>query len=190
MSDILRLDVDESDVRPLRTPAAVLDPATSAVVDQVVAAARAEAYAQGEAAGRAAAVAELGVVNEGIEASLQALHSALHEQRAETTAASLQLAEAVATAVLDRTPPAEATEIAARVREAISHLDPDELRVAVHPEDHALLAVDGLPQGAEWIADPSLARGEARIAGPYGGAELTRAALLQAALSVLGEAAR
>lgn len=190
MSDILRLKVDETRIHALGAPPPVLDPTTAAVVDQRVAAARAEAFAEGESAGRRAAVEQLTVLKEGIETALANLHEVLQQQRAEATRASLVLAEAVAAAVLDRTPPDEADQLLERVREAIRHLDPDDLQIAVHPDDHALLAADDAPARGSWIVDATLARGEARIAGPYGGAELTRAALLDAALQVLGEDAR
>ena len=190
MSDILRLEVDETQIHALGAPQPVLDPTTAAVVDQKVAAARAEAFAQGEAAGRLAAVEELTALKDSIEAALTGLHDVLQQQRAEAARASLDLAEAVASAVLDRTPPDQAREVVERVRQAIHYLDPDDLQIAVHPDDHALLAADGLPAGGSWVADTTLARGEARIVGPYGGAELTRTALLDAALEVLGEDAR
>ena len=190
MPEVLRLDVPAGVSRPLVQPRAALDPATTAEVERQVAAARAQAYAEGERAGREAARAELATTVAAVERAAGAVRAELEAQRAEATRASLALAEAVATAVVDATPPAEALALLGRVEVAATALDDDPIRVALSAADHAALADAPLgDRRLELVADPRLQPGEARLEGSFGGADLTRGALLTAALEVLGEGA-
>jgi flagellar biosynthesis/type III secretory pathway protein FliH len=186
LPEVLRLDVPEDARRPLIRPRAELDPATTAEVERRVASARAEAYAEGERAGHAAARAQLDVV----AAAVGRLREELVAQRAEATRASLALAEAVAIAVLDATPPTEALELLNRVAEAAEALDDDPIVVHLNPADHTVLAEAPLAdRRLQLQADARVAAGEARLAGRYSGVELTRQALLAAAMDLLGEGA-
>ncbi len=191
MPEVLRLDVPDGERRPLVRPRAELDPATTAEVERRVAAARTQAYAEGERAGHAAARAQLDVV----AAAFGRVRDELVAQRSEATRASLALAEAVAIAVLDATPPAEALEVLSRVAEAAEALDDDPIVVHLNPADHKILADGALADGAladprlELTPDTSVAAGEARLAGRFGGADLTRQRLLEAAMELLGEGA-
>lgn len=190
MPEVLRLDVPAGVTRPLVQPRAALDPATTAEVERQVAAARAQAHAEGERAGREAARAELATAVAAVERAVGAVRTELEAQRAEATRASLALAEAVATAVVDATPPAEALALLARVEEAAAALDDDPIRVSLSAGDHAVL--EGAPvddRRLELVADPRLQPGQAQLEGSFGGADLTRRALLTAALEVLGEGA-
>lgn len=190
MPEVLRLDVPAGSRRPLVRPRAELDPATSAEVDRRVAAARAEAYAEGERAGQAAARAQLSALVAGVERAVGVVHEELVAQRTEATRASLVLAGTVASAVLDATPPVEALDLLARVEDAAEALDDDPIIVRLNPADHALLADVGMRDPRlELLADPCVPAGDARLAGRFGGAELTRERLLAAALEVLGEGA-
>jgi flagellar assembly protein FliH len=187
LPEVLQLSVADDAVRTLPAPGVVLDARSADAVERAVEAAlddaRAQAFREGEAAGRAATVeaAERGA------AALTQLRHELADQRAAATAASLELATAVAAAVLDRTPPDDALLVLERVRRAVALLDDAPLQVHLHPADHAVLAGMVLPPGVEPVADPSLGSGSARLRGAHGGAELTRSALFAAALEALGE---
>lgn len=189
MSDILQLHVDDTEIRTLRVPGAVLDPSTQRVVDAAVAAAREQAHAEGVAAGRAMAAEHVERAATAITDAVGRLHGELVAQRDAATAASLDLARATAAAVLDRTPPSDALELFDTIRDAVGLLDADALSVRVSPDDHAVL--DELPAiaGLQLVADPAMTAGEAQVDGRHCGAELTRVALLDAALDALGEAA-
>ena len=198
MPEVLRLDIPAGATRCLVQPRAALDPATTAEVERQVAAARAQAYAEGERAGREAARAELAAAVAAVERAAGAVRTELEAQRAEATRASLALAEAVATAVVDATPPAEALALLARVEEAAAALDDDPIRVSLSAADHAALSAassDASTEASiadrrlELVADPRLQPGQARLEGSFGGTDLTRRALLTAALEVLGEGA-
>ncbi|MFA9430931.1 hypothetical protein [Egicoccus sp. AB-alg2] len=175
MAELLRLTVSD-DVRTLAPPAPVLDPATAAVLDRAVADARAQAYAEGEAAGRRAAAAAATQVAGRLEALLQETLA----QRDAARTADLALAAELASEVLAATPPTPALDLLDRAREAAALLDDDPLEVRLHPDDHAALAGAPLDARLRLSADPAVARGDARLVGTWGGAEVTRAALLQA----------
>ena len=194
MPEVLRLDIPAGATRCLVQPRAALDPATTAEVERQVAAARAAAYQEGERAGREAARAELATAVAAVERAAGAVRTELETQRAEATRASLTLAEAVATAVVDATPPAEALALLARVEEAAAALDDDPIRVSLSAADHAALSAASSDASIgdrrlELVADPRLQPGQARLEGSFGGTDLTRRALLTAALEVLGEGA-
>lgn len=186
MPEVLRLDIADGAVSQLGAPTPVLDPATAAVVEAAVARAQAAARREGEQAGRAAvdqAVAGVLAAVEGVRAEVAA-------QRADALRASLELAERLATAVLDATPPPDALAVLDRVREAAAGLDEDHLEVRLHPDDHAMLADAGVADARLTLtADRSLQPGDARLVGAYGGAELTRQQLLAAATDVLAAGA-
>lgn len=189
MADVLRLTVSD-DARVIGAPAPVLDPATYAVVEQAVAAARAQAYAEGEAAGRQAASAAASTAVVALGARLDALVEELATQRRTAAQVDVALAVELATEVLSATPPASALEVLDRVRDAATVLDDDPLAVHLHPDDHALLADAPLEARLRLVADPSVGRGDARLVGAWGGAEVARAALLEAVTAQRLEAGR
>lgn len=190
MPEVLRLEIPTGAVRSLVQPRAVLDPATTAEVDRLVARARAEAFAEGEVAGRRAAGAEASAAVAAVRDACAGVRAELAAQRQEATRASLALAEAVATAVLDTSPPPAAAAVLDRVSAAAAGLDDDPLEVRLHPADHAALADHGGDDPRlRFAADPGLGRGEAQLRGAFGGADLTRRRLLEAALAVLGDGA-
>ncbi len=190
MPEVLHVDLDDAPRPLLHGPDAVLDPATAAVVDDAVARARDEAFQEGQRAGREQARTELGRVAQTIEASVADLRAALDAQRDEATRASLELARVVAAAVLDATPPAEALAVFDQVQQAAAVLDDAPLTVRLHVEDHRVLADLASDERFELVAEPTIPRGEVRIEGASGGAELTRQALLDAALDAFGQEAR
>ncbi len=189
MPEVLRIEVDPAATRTLLRPDAVLDPATRETLDTAVAEARTRAFHAGEVSGRAAAASDAERAADRVVAAVRALHDEVSTQRAAAVRASLDLATAVAAAVLDRTPPDDALAIVERVAAALDGLDEDPLEVRVHPSmESALRSVDD-PR-VRVVADPSLDAGDARVVGSTCGAELTRQALLDAALELLGEVGR
>lgn len=181
------MTVDPTAPRRLGVPDAVFDPATTAAIEQRLAAARAESYAEGEAAGRAATRSEVEQLRDFVAAAASAATDELRAQRDQATAIHLDLARRVAEAVLDRCLAPEAEELLERVRAAIARLDGDDLQVRVHPDHHAQLLEHAAGQGFTWVADRTLAVGDARIDGETCGVDLRRGALVEAALELLCE---
>ena len=179
MAELLRLTVDEG-VQTLVAPQAVLDPATAAVVERAADAAHARGYAEGIAAGRVAASASAAEV----VAKLDGLLAELLAQRAAAREADLALAVRLATDVLGATPPIDALALLDRVREAATVLDDDPLEVRLHPDDHAAIGNAPRDPRLQLVADPAVGAGEAVLAGAWGGAALTRAAMLEAAAAL------
>lgn len=183
MAELLRLTVDDT-ARTLAAPTPILDAVTADVVDRAAAAARAEGHAQGYAEGEAAGRVTAAETAARLAAQLDALLTELLAQRAATRDADLHLATQLATAVIGATPPASALEVLDRVRQAATVLDDDPLEVRLHPDDVA--ALDGAAHDSRLrlVADPSVAAGDAVLTGAWGGAELTRAAMLDAAVAL------
>ena len=190
MAEVLEVDVDAGASRALGVDELALDPATTRMLEQAVADAHERGRREGEQQGRAAVSEQLAQLGAAVRADVEALRADLAAQREEATRASLELARAAATAVLDATPPDDALALLDRVAAAIELLDDDPLRVSLHPEDHATVTeAVGEIDGVELVADRRMRRGEASVTGPSAGAEVTRQALLTAALDALGEAA-
>lgn len=185
MPDVLRLDVDGAARHTLPGPVATFDPATAAVVEAAVAEAADAAYREGEAAGLAVGQQHARTALAGLEAALAAVQAELVAQRELMTRHHLDVADALASAVLGATPPTEARTLLDIVAATIAALDAPALTVRVHAADHELIAGADLPAHVTVDVDPGIARGEARIVGADGGAELTRRALLDAALEAL-----
>jgi flagellar biosynthesis/type III secretory pathway protein FliH len=184
LPEILHLTVDDDRVHTLRGPVAVLDAATNDVLETAVAEAAARAHREGEAAGRAAAVDAADRAAAGIIGALQELLGEVRSQVRTATQLNLDFAAEVATAVLERTPPDEALTVIDRVRRAVDALDELTLQVRLHPDDAAALTT-AATEGLELVADPTVDRGDARVVGANGGAELTRLAMVAAAVTVL-----
>lgn len=185
MPEVLRTEVVGA--RSLGAPASSFDPATAAAVDAAVDAAERRAFAAGEAAGRQAAHAELAATVGAVSDALDAVRSELVDQRGTATSRDLACVEAVVTAVLGEAPPTAARVLVARVREAVDRLDDPQLPVRLHPADADTLGSLLDDPRIELVADPQVARGDARIEGTWGRAELTRAAVTRAVLATLAD---
>ena len=179
MAELLHLTVDES-VHTLAAPRAVLDPATTAVVERASDAAHARGYAEGIAAGRTAAAAAAAQ----IVARLDEVLAELLAQRDAAREADLALAARLATDVLGATPPVDALALLDRIREAATVLDDDPLEVRLNPADLAAIGDAPRDRRLQLLDDPAVAAGEAVLAGAWGGAEMTRAAMLEAAMAL------
>ncbi len=184
MPEVLRLEISEDVGAPLGSPTPVLDPPTARLVEQAAADARRQGRREGERTGRAAAEQAA----KGLLDAVRSIQAELADQRAEAVRATAELAQLLATAVLDATPPPDALALLDRVRDTIAALDDDHLEVRLSRDDHAMLTADEsvfAGQRLTLVPDRTLTPGEARIVGTFGGAELTRAALLAAAMDVL-----
>jgi flagellar assembly protein FliH len=154
-----------------------MDSAMSAQIDKM----RESAYAEGLAEGRTQGTQEMGQRIESISASISLscgeLQDRLERSRQSHAGGVVQLAEAIAEAVIGRTPHDDGAAVLARVRAALDQLDDPLLRISVHPEDQGVVT-DGLGDhpGIEVSADPSLSLGEARVSGGWSHADLTREA--------------
>jgi flagellar biosynthesis/type III secretory pathway protein FliH len=169
------------EVRTLGAPDPVLDPAMAAIVRAEIARAEERGRLEGERAGRAAAQAAAQRGAEAVASALAALRTEVSSQRDAACAASVDLAAELAREVVGGAPPEEATAILDRVRQAVAALDDDPLEVRLHPEDHRALADAIVEPRLALVPDSSLAPGDARVVGAWGGADLTRGALLEAA---------
>jgi flagellar biosynthesis/type III secretory pathway protein FliH len=182
LPEVLRIEVGD-EVRRLGAPDPVLDPAMAAIVESAAAAAEGHGYREGERAGRAAAEAAAERGAAAIVDAVQGVRDEIRSQREAACRATLDVAERLAREVVGRTPPDDAMVVLDRVRQVIDALDDDHLEIRVHPDDEAALAGHLDDARLQLVADPSVASGDARVLGAWGGAELTREALLAAALA-------
>jgi flagellar biosynthesis/type III secretory pathway protein FliH len=159
-----------------------IDASTADLVDR----ARAEAFDAGRREGFAAGKAEVQGAVGRLESAVRDAVRRLGDLRAADIEQTLSVALEIASFVVGRLPPDEGGTLARRISDAVSKLDDENVVVAVHPQDWDAVR-DGvrLPNGVTMERDPSLAPGEARVAGRWATAELTREAALQVAREVL-----
>lgn len=182
MTRLLHAPVVDGPARRLDAPAPVLDQATR----QLLARAEADAYGRGRADGdREAREA----ADRAGQQAVAAVTTAVEQVRRAVTAAGTARADAVvelgrrlAEAILDRELQAGGAALVDRVHAAAAALDHGPFTVHVSAVDEAVLDghADGLPAGTTVVVDPRLRPGEARITGPWSGADLTLTAMLDA----------
>ncbi len=173
----------------LAAPGPALDPFTEGLLERETAAAYARGLADGAVRererARSEAVDAAGRVLAGVEAvgasAAEQVHAVLVARAEEVT----DLALAVAAAVLGREPHDGGTALAARVADALGQLDDPTLRVAVCPGDADVVAGAVAGSSVAVVADASLAPGEARLAGEWARADLTREAIWATVEAVL-----
>lgn len=175
MSRLLTDAVLSAEPRRLRRPEPALDPTMVAVVEE----AYERGVREGAVAGRAAA--EEGA-RESARVALAALQGALAQAVSEMRAArdhearaTIALATEIARVVVGREPGDEGVALLARVQAALCELDDPQLVVYAAPADVDVLA-DGLRELPNVAVQPdaALAPGDARIAGGWALADLTR----------------
>jgi flagellar assembly protein FliH len=154
---------------------------TAARLDELEAAAHAEGFARGHADGLAAGRAEMREQAQRLRGLLEHCARPLQQLDAEVEAVLLELAVAAARRLVQHEYEIDPARLAATVHEALAALVavPREVRVLLHPDDAKLLK-DTLVRPAEvtaWriVADPTLARGDCRIAGDSGWVDATLA---------------
>lgn len=146
---------------------------------------RRDAAAEQTAAARRALEQLSGALVPPLTAAVDELR-ALRQQRAE---ADVELALAIAEAVLGREPAPTTAELATCVRDAAAHLDEPRLKVVVHPDcveglEEALgSSVDGAVVTV--VADRSSPPGAARVDGRWGRARVSRTDALAAVRAVV-----
>lgn len=190
MSSLRRLVLPTLEAQPqvLGAPDGHLDEATQALLQE----AAQEAYERGCRDGAAVATEAAQAATVHVTEILQRLDGELRRTAAQVDVA---LAGQIAAAVLDREPADDTAALLRKVEAALAALDDDPLTVHVNAGDVAplaeALAAMGSAHGAEIgvVADPSLAPGDARIAGRWSRADLTRRGAWDAVSTLLEEVA-
>lgn len=106
-------------------------------------------------------------------------------EKAAAVNAVIELAERVATVVMNRTPHDGGRAALERIREVLEGLDDGPFTIAVHPDDLDAVGAALGDDRAMVAPDPSLRPGEARIRGVWSYAELTQAAAWDAVRTAL-----
>ncbi|GIV00968.1 MAG: hypothetical protein KatS3mg014_2583 [Actinomycetota bacterium] len=136
---------------------------------------RAAAVEEGRAAGREEAAAVLGEVRRALEEGLEALE----RRRAAEADRVVDLALRVVRHVLGRES-VEAGVVIERVRAALREIDDAPLELSVHPDHVEPLRLAMEATAVTVRGDEALARGEARLRGPWSSADLTFEAACEA----------
>jgi len=154
-------------------------PPTAAQIESIEAAAHAEGLARGHAEGYAAGAVEARAQAQRLRQLLEHCAKPLAQLDAEVEAVLTELALQAARRLVQKEFEIDPARMAGTVREALAALVtmPRELRVHLHPEDAKLLQ-DCLERPAEvsawrFVSDPTLARGDCRIAGDTGWVDAT-----------------
>lgn len=186
MSELLARPALGECARPLGDPPVAVDAYTRVRIEE----ASARAYDRGRRDGAEAVRAEAAATAERVAGALEQARAQVVAEmaalRQREAAADVELAVAIAEAVIGHEPHDGGVALLERVRSVLARLDDQELTIHAHPGDVAALT-EGLRAGTAVTvaADPGLQAGEARISGPWARADLTRAsalALVRAAL--------
>jgi len=164
-----------------------LDPRLRALLDDETGRARDAGYALGLVDGQAQAGARVESLAAAIALAAAETGAQIAEARRSTIGGVVALAEAIAEAVIGRTPHDGGHSTLARVEQALEHLEDRPLTIVVHPVDEELLAraLEGR-SGLAVRADGRLTPGEARLEGGWSHADLTREAAWAAVREALG----
>jgi flagellar biosynthesis/type III secretory pathway protein FliH len=169
----------------LEAPPAALDETTRRAVDAAVSDAYARGVAEGRSEGRAEAARDHERAVEAITAAAREAAAALQAVRGEQAETLVDLAAAIAEAVIGREPHDGGRALLARVRGALAATDDGPLTVHASPQDIEVIAAGLAAVEVQVLPDPALQPGEARVAGPWAHAELTHAAAWAAIREVL-----
>jgi flagellar biosynthesis/type III secretory pathway protein FliH len=169
----------------LEAPPAALDETTRRAVEAAVSDAYARGLAEGRSEGRAEAARDHERAIGAITAAARDAAAALQAVRGEQAEALVDLAAAIAEAVIGRQPHDGGRALLARVRDALAGMDDGPLTVHASPQDIEVIAAGLRGVDVEVLPDPALQPGEARVAGPWARAELTHAAAWDAIREVL-----
>lgn len=179
--------LDEGPRRLATPPRDQYDPVVRDLVDR----ASADAYERGRRDGYDQGAAAVDRTREELVSTLataadQAARTS-REARDHVIGEAVELALAIATAILGREPHDGGAAVAAQVRETLSRVEDPAPVVRVHPDDASVvtMAVADL-RSVTVEPDQSLAPGEARIRGGWADADLTRATAFAAIRKELG----
>lgn len=180
MSRLLHAPALGDAARRLAAPAPVLDQATRELLARVEADAFARGRAEGQRAAEQEAAAAADRVNRALADAVATVTERVRADAAARAAEVVTVARQLAEAVLDHELASGGRALLDRVQAAVDALDHGPFTIHVATVDHDLLADHrhGLPDGAVLEVDPRLAPGEARITGPWSGADLTLDAVL------------
>ena len=184
MSRLLPSPMLDGAARRLDAPDPVLDQATR----ELLARAEAEAYARGRSDGaRDAADAAEHAAHQAVAAVTDAVDQVrrtLADDASTRADATTALGRRLAETLLGRELQSGGDALVERVAAAVATLDhgPFTVHVARVDADLVARATDGLPGDVTVEVDDRLAAGEARISGPWSGADLTRDAMLDVLL--------
>jgi flagellar biosynthesis/type III secretory pathway protein FliH len=184
LSRLLAAPGVDAQPRPLGQPDPALDAAARAAIEQAVEAAYQRGRREGAADAAAAAEQAAARVLAGVQRSEA-------ELRAVAASADVELALAIATAVLDREPGDDGVRLLARIEQALAALDDERVVVHLNTADVTALG-DALERAArstgvevDVVADAAVPAGEALLAGRWARADLTRGGGLGAVRAVL-----
>ncbi len=191
MPDVLRHAPPAPAPHRLSAPSVHVDPITERHLEHRIEVAERDAFARGEQAGRAAAEQAADRAARAIVAAIDRWTEEVREQREAATARNLDLVALVSRAVVGASPPTSANLLADRIRTAVDSLQAPDLTVHVHPQDAdaVRVALDADPSTTvlHVVADARRSPGDAVVEGGHCGARLTRDALLQIAIELVGE---
>jgi flagellar biosynthesis/type III secretory pathway protein FliH len=151
-----------------------LDPALAAHVDQLIADAAANAYQRGLDEGRTHSAQQVAALEASISAGLGELRHLVVQHREHFGADVVDLAEAIATVVIDRTPHDGGRALLDRVADELDAITNGTAVVAVHPDDLATVAATVNDDDVSVVMDPRLQPGEVKIHTEWSTIERTR----------------
>lgn len=157
------------------------DPELSALVDRLVSEAYNTGRTEGLTAGRQGCAADTDRLAQAITLTVTDVEERMEEARQATVGGLLDLAVAIAEAVIGRTPHDDGAALVRRVEEAMDLLDERPLTLSVSATDESSVraAASGLDDLTVEV-DRSLSPGEGRLRGGWSFADLTHAAAWEA----------
>ncbi len=160
-----------------------LDPALAAYVDQLIAEAAASGYQRGLDEGRSHSSQQMAALERSISAGLAEHRHLVVEHREQFGADVVDLAVAVATVVIDRTPHDGGRALLERVADELDAIPAGAAVVAVHPDDLSTVAAAVNDDDVSVVMDPRLQPGEMKIHTEWSTVERTR----EAAWDIIGQ---
>lgn len=154
-----------------------LDPSISHELERVRQQAYAEGHSEGIRQGKQDASQRVESVAQAITLGCGEVQNDLERSRQAHVSGVVQLAEAIAEAVIGRTPHDEGAAVLGRVKAALNQLDEQRLQVSVHPDDVEFVQSGlGDHPGVDVISNANIGLGEAKITGGWSHADLTKEA--------------
>jgi flagellar biosynthesis/type III secretory pathway protein FliH len=154
-----------------------LDPRLRALLDEETRRAREQGYAEGLREGRTETDGHVERLAAAVALAASETTAKIDEARRATIGGVVALAEAIAEAVIGRTPHDDGQTVLSRTEEALELLEDRPLTIYVCPTEESFVArATAGRDGLVVRADAGLQRGEARIDGTWSHADLTREA--------------
>lgn len=163
-----------------------LDPALAAYVAELVETAARDGHRSGLELGRAEANARLGALEQAMTRTVDAVRTLTSGHRDEFTDDVVELAESIATVVIDRTPHDGGRQLLERLRAELDDHRDVPVEIAVHPDDLAIVAAAVASDQVTVEMDPTLQPGDMVVSTEWSSVERTRTAaweLVRSAIS-------